>query len=284
MKLLLHVNYCEGEGKLEEFFALADRLGVDGVELRMRYKFKDMTQEQYRARVEQYKQTHPEKELVFGGMVPYCRGNADEVKLEQDFCMDACNWAARFCGTKLLNFFTGAILNPVVEWRPGEMHGSAIAGEDDYQRAAAGLRTMAEHVEKLGLLLALETHPGYLHDKAESCKKILDLCGHPATGINYDQGNSAMHKFGSKVNDYFDQLGDRICYAHLKNYCNVVCPNGMGYVYCNISDGIIDTRDVIRRLRGRLRSGMLAVECPRPCDKIYAAEQDVRYVRSLMDA
>ena len=49
MKVLLHVNYVEGPGDcLERLFALAARVGCDGVELRWKYRYDDRTQEDFR--------------------------------------------------------------------------------------------------------------------------------------------------------------------------------------------------------------------------------------------
>ena len=250
----------------------------------MKYAFKDMDQKQYLDRLAKYKQDNPEKELVFGSLVPYCRGTADEIKEAEEYCLHFFDWAAKNCGTKVINFFTGAILNRQAEWRPGELHGSAIATEDDYRRASEGLRKMAEAAERCGILLALETHSGYLHDLAPSCRKLLDLCGHPAAGINYDQCNMSLHKFGSTPDDIFGTLGDRIYYAHFKNYANVICRSGaQAYRLCRLSDGELNTRLILKRLAGKLRSGLLALECPGGGDRIYAAEQDIRYMRRLME-
>ena len=39
MKILLHVNYYEGKGRLRSLFELASQYGYDGVELRWKYAF-----------------------------------------------------------------------------------------------------------------------------------------------------------------------------------------------------------------------------------------------------
>ena len=284
MKVLLHVNYCEGEGRLEDLLKLAGGLPYDGIEFRMKYAFKDMDQAQYRDRLARYKQENPENELVFSATVPFCRGTADEIKEEKDFCLDFFEWASKTCGTKVINFFTGAIINRQADWRPGELHGSAIATEEDYQRASAGLREMAEAASKHGILLALETHSSYLHDLVPSCRKLLDMCGHPAAGINYDQCNMSLHKFASQPSDVFSELGDKIYYAHFKNYANIICRSGSpAFMLCRLSDGALNTRAILKQLAGKLRSGILALECPGGGDRIYAAEQDIRSMRRLME-
>lgn len=285
MKVLLHVNYCEGEGRLEEMLKLADSLPCDGIEFRAKYRFNDLTQQQYQDRLARYKQEHPEKELVFSGTIPYCRGTDAEIRKERDFLLPFFDWAAGNCGTRVINFFTGTLINSLAGWGPGEFNGSGIASEEDYRRSADGLREVAEAAGKFGMLVALETHSCYLHDRAESCRKLLDLCGHPGAGINYDQCNMSLNKFGSSPDEIFAQLGDKICYAHLKNYTKVVSRSGgpMSYAICRLGDGALNTRDILRRMAGLLRSGMLALEYPSPGDGFYAAEQDLRYMHRLMD-
>ena len=285
MKVLLHVNYWEGEGRLERLLKLADSLPYDGIEFRAKYRFADLTQQQYQDRLARYKQDHPEKELVFSGSVPFTRGTADEIRKERDFCLSFFDWAAKNCGTKIFNFFTGPVVNQLTGWGPGEQNGSAIATEDDFRRTAEGLREMAEGAKKNGMLLALETHNNYLHDLADPCRKLLDLCGHPAAGINYDQCNMSLHKLGSKPEDIFSKLSDKIYYAHLKNYFSMVSRNAPGPIYtiCRLSDGVLDTRSILERLAGLLKTGMLALEYPAKGDGIYAAEQDIRYMRRLIE-
>ena len=53
MKTLLHVNYHEGAGRLDNLFKIASKYGYDGVELRWRYRFADYDQASYQAKVAQ---------------------------------------------------------------------------------------------------------------------------------------------------------------------------------------------------------------------------------------
>ena len=105
MKTLLHVNYFEGKGRLQEFLDLAVKAGYNGVELRWKYRFDDMTQEEYQKFIAAWKSAHPEMEIVFGGCVKYCRGAADEVKADEAAYLEFLNWASKECGTKVMNFF-----------------------------------------------------------------------------------------------------------------------------------------------------------------------------------
>ena len=92
MKTLLHVNYFEGKGRLQEFLDLALKAGYNGIELRWKYRFDDMTQAEYTNMIANWKSAHPEMEIVFGGCVKYCRGAADEVKADEVIIDSLMDW------------------------------------------------------------------------------------------------------------------------------------------------------------------------------------------------
>ena len=282
MKTLLHVNYFEGKGRLREFLDLVLNAGYDGMELRWKYRYDDMTQEEYQKFLAAWKSAHPDKEIVFGGAVPYCRGKADEVKSAEEAYLKFLEWAAKECGTKVMNFFTGDIQPEGVVWTDYAHNGSGGADEGDYERSAAGLRTVGDAAAKLGILIALETHNAYLHDIASACRKLMDLTAHDAVGLNYDQGNIILNPNGEGIPQVFETIGDKIYYAHLKNMLMIRKTDG-AYCCCRLSDGHIDTTEVLRRLNGTLRSGMFAVEYPNTGDGIYAAFKDMEYIKFIRD-
>ena len=98
-----------------------------------------------------------------------------------------------------------------------DRHGSAIATEEQYAKAATGLRRVGDEAAKRGILLALESHNCYLHDTIPSCRKLMELTNHPSVGINYDQGNILLNSKGGTIDDAFRELDGKIYYAHLKN-------------------------------------------------------------------
>ena len=283
MKTLLHVNYFEGNGRLEEFLDLSLKAGYDGVELRWLYRFEDMTQAEYQNFIAAWKNAHPEKEIVFGGVLDYCRGEADKVRKDEESYLEFLNWATKECGTKVMNFFTGAIMPENVVWTDYAHNGSGAAAEDDYERAAAGLKTVGAEAEKLGVLIALETHNAYLHDLADPCRKLLDMAGCDAVGVNYDHGNIIINPNCNSIQKVFDTVGDKIYYAHLKNMLIISKTPDRSYCGCRLSDGHINTTEVMRHLKDTLRSGMFAVEYPNTGDGIYAAFKDMEYIKFIKD-
>ena len=285
MKVLLHVNYVEGPGDcLERLFALASRAGCDGVELRWKYRFQDRTQEEYCALVADLKQRYPEMEIVFGGNIPFCRGEEAEIARELEAYGKFLEWAKKTCDTKVMNFFTGNIFPASGGYGVGAMHlgGSAIACDADYERAAAGLRQVGDMAAPLGIKLALETHNGYLHDIATACAKLMEMTAHDAVGINYDHGNIVLHKDGEAIDKVFELLPEKIYYAHLKNMLLSPLPGGcQSYAVTRLSDGYIDQYRVMQNLKKYLKTDMIAIEYPCPGDGIIAALKDMEYINFL---
>ena len=283
MKTLLHVNYFEGKGRLREFLDLAVKAGYSGVELRWKYRYDDMTQAEYQNFMAAWKSAHPEMEIVYGGCVKYCRGAADEVKADEAAYLEFLNWASKETGTKVMNFFTGDIQPEGVVWTDYAHNGSGGADEGDYERSAAGLKVVGAEAEKLGILIALETHNAYLHDLVAPCRKLLDMTNCDAVGLNYDQGNIIINPNTDPIPKVFETVGDKIYYAHLKNMLIISKTDNRAYCGCRLSDGHINTTEVMRRLKECLRSGMFAVEFPNTGDGIYAAFKDMEYIKFIKD-
>jgi sugar phosphate isomerase/epimerase len=277
MKVLMHVNYYEGPGKLDKLFKLAQDNFYDGVELRWKYNFPDMTQIQYQEKVAKLKQQYPEFEIVFGGAVDFCRGTEAEVKKETEAYLEFLEWAKVNCDTKVMNFFTGGLVAKGVEYIEFDKNGSNIATEEDYQKSAAGLKIVGDKAAQLNILIALETHNCYLHDLATPSKKLMDLTNHSAVGMNYDHGNILINSNGESIDQVFELLDGKIYYAHLKNimvYKNV-------YLVTRLEEGHIDTMHVTDKLRNNLKSDMVTLEYSAPGDGIIAAKRDMEYMRFI---
>jgi sugar phosphate isomerase/epimerase len=284
MKILLHVNYYEGKGRLHKLFELARQYGYDGVELRWKYAFDDFNQIAYLQEVAALKSKYPEMEIVFGGVVDFCRGKKDEVEKVTGEYLDFLGWAAKECGTRVMNLCTGVLVADKGDYYAFHSNGSAMASDNDYERAAAGLRIVGDMAATKGILIALETHNCYLHDTATSCNKLMELAHHDAVGLNYDHGNIFINRNGESIADVFNLIGCKIYYAHLKN---LLKPAGMalpgGFAPTRLKDGHINNREIVGRLQDSLRSGMLALEYPCSGDGILAVKEDMEYMRSLKE-
>ena len=278
MKVLMHVNYCEGPGTLDTCFARADRFGYAGIELRWRYQFKDLeNQDQYKAKVAGLKQKYPHLELVFGGNVRMQRVEPDVTKADIEEYGRFLAWAHKECGTTLMNAQTGPIVGPENDWRNPGINGSAISTDKDYEDAVKGLRTIGDMAAELGMKIALETHGCYLHDIGASSKKLMDLTAHDAIGINHDQGNIILNTHGEKLQEVFDLLQGKIIYAHVKN---AVVVKGQ-YVPMPLKYGAIDTPKAIAYYRS-INLPMICTEVPGVGDKLNAAREDIEYVNWIL--
>lgn len=278
MKVLLHVNYYEGAGKLDELFRIAHKFAYDGVELRWKYQFDDMNQDEYRNKLVALKSQYPDFEITFGGMVDFCRGKETEVKADTAAYLEFLEWSKKELDTRVMNLFTGTLMDKDIEPRLWHLHGSGMADEGDYERAAAGLKIVGDKAAELDMLISLETHNMYLHDLAKPCKKLMDMTRHDAVGINWDQGNILLNKNGETIDEVFELLDGKIYYAHLKNM--LVSGHEM-YMITHLDQGHIDTLHAMRKLKSNLKSAMLAVEYPAPGDGVIAAKRDMEYMKYL---
>ncbi|MFA6714185.1 MAG: TIM barrel protein [Victivallales bacterium] len=278
MKVLLHVNYYEGPGRLDELFRIADKFGYDGVELRWKYRFSDMNQDEYRNKLVALKSQYPDFEITFGGMINFCRGKESEVEAETANYFEFLEWTKKELDTKVMNFFTGPLLVEDADYAEFHVHGSGMAEEGDYEKAAAGLRKVGDKAAELGMLISLETHNGYLHDLAKPSRKLMDMTGHDAIGINWDHGNILLNRNGESIDEVFDLLDGKIYYAHLKN---VLVYRKQLYLVTHLEQGHIDTMHAVRKLKDNLKSGILAVEYPAPGDGVIAAKRDMEYMKYI---
>jgi sugar phosphate isomerase/epimerase len=277
MKTLLHVNYYERPGGLDELFKIAKEFGYDGVELRWKYHFSDMSQKEYEKKIISLKKEYPEFEITFVGVIDFCRGKTSIIEQETAEYLDFMEWAKVELNTKVMNFFTGMLVNNEIDLLKFYLHGSKLALNDDYERSANGLRNIGAKATELDILIALETHNCYLHDLPDSSRKLLDMTNHSAIGMNIDYGNIFLNKNKSSISETFKILDGKIYYAHLKN----VLISGEQFMITHLNQGDINNMDFLYLLKDRLKSGMLTLEYPSHGDGIIAAKKDMEYLKFL---
>ncbi len=279
MKVLLHVNYFEGAGKFDTLFKLIRVNGADGVELRAT-RYYDMDKAGYRALVEELKQKNPDLELAFGYPLHFSSVDAETQKREFAEFVEFIDWAGAKVGTTLLNLFTDALFDPKQTYWHYDKYGSAMADDALFARHAAGLTAVGRELEKRHMLGALETHNCYIHDLAKPCRKLLDLIGSDAIGINYDHGNIFLNRNGESIPEVLEILKGRIYYAHLKNLMKT---QDWQYMATHLDAGHIDTYQVLAGLKNELKSGMFAIEYACTGDGVIAARRDMEYIRYLRE-
>lgn len=75
---------------------------------------------------------------------------------------------------------------------------------------------MLDKLQEYGTRFAVEVHPNNLIYDIYSAKRAIELAGgHPALGINLDPGN--LMYVGVGVEEFIDELHDRIYFVHLKD-------------------------------------------------------------------
>jgi sugar phosphate isomerase/epimerase len=279
MKVYLHVNYCEGPGKLDTLFDIAQRNTYDGVELRYKYRFPDLNQEQYLQKVLALKNRYPALDIYFQGMVNLYRDDTDAINRELDEYIAFLAWSQRHLGTRIMNFSTGTLIRPGGNYNDFDQNGSGMATEADYGKTARSLRRIGDAATALGMRVALESHNCCLHDLAASCRKLMDATAHDAIGINYDHSNILINKKGETIEQVFALIGDKIYHTHLKNMLVVKDV----YLVTHLDQGQINTCEILRRLRDGGYRGELCVEYPWPGDGVIAAKRDKEYIDYLQD-
>lgn len=277
MKVLLHVNYYEKPGGLDELFAIAKEFGYNGVELRWKYHFEDMNQQEYQEKVVSLKKKYPEFEITFGGNIDFCRGEDEAIEKETAEYLQFMEWAKAELNTKVMNFFTGTLVNKEADYYQFHINGSTLAVKEDYERSAKGLKIIGDKAAELDMLIALETHNCYLHDLPAPSRKLMDMTNHNAIGMNLDYGNIVLNKNNISLSESVDILDGKIYYAHLKNALIF----DKTFMITHLDQGCINNMDFLNLLKNNLKSGLIALEYPNSGDGIIAAQRDMEYVKSI---
>jgi sugar phosphate isomerase/epimerase len=177
-----------------------------------------------------------------------------------------------------MNLFTGLMISSESSQFEFDRNGSAIATDLHYKRSAEGLRILGDKAASLGMTIALEMHNNYLHDLPDSCRKLMDMVGHDAVGLNYDHGNIRSNKNGCSISEVFNTVGDKICYVHLKNF--LFSNNGIR-MGTHLEAGHIDNFELLMRLKSHGYEGPVTTEYPFSGDGFVAAKRDKEYLDYL---
>jgi sugar phosphate isomerase/epimerase len=117
----------------------------------------------------------------------------------------------------------------------------------------------------------------YIHDTPEATRKLVDLIGSPNFGINMDYGNTVYFPDFPAVEDAIDIYGDKLFYTHLKNSV----PKVGGRTPVALSEGEINHRLYLKKLREVGFEGPIGIEAPRPGDRVWFAQKDLEYYKAV---
>ena len=291
-KIIMHINYaergfgCVGTQTIDDICRFAAKTGFDGIEFRGAIP-KDLSVLSFREYAEQIaagKKKYGLSEILFGIGVRECINSDREVR-ERDVAetIEKAKIAREVCECNVCNTYSAWITSPISTTpTPGyEFHGSAASKPEQWEMIADAYRRIGEELAKIDLRFAFETHMNYVHDLPAQAKKLVDMIDSPMVGINMDYGNTFLFPTRPTFEEAIDLYGEKLFYVHLKNYTTVA--GASKKLATALSDGEINHRAYLEKLRDVGYTGPIAVEAPRPGDRLWFAKCDLAYVKSLME-
>lgn len=282
--LYLHITYVEHLVSFEEIFRTAAELNFDGIELRQRPIGYTGTQETYLDELTRAFEKFPLQGVSFGyPCVNLMQSDAEARLRDVEAAADFYREASKRFPVHVVNAFTGNLHNPCKElpYLPYQNHGSAIATEAQWKQAVDGFKPLVEVAQQCGFRFAFETHGHYLHDTIDSARMLcerIDAPGH--VGILLDYPNLTLFPKHPTMEEAIQQTGDLLFYVHLKN---LLLPPNVHVQVSALGAGIFNIRQQLELLTKAGFSGPLAIESPRPGDRIHFLKEDVAYYRSLVE-
>lgn len=282
LPIIMHVNYCEQGQTIPEMCKKAAAWGFDGIEFRRRRRGVDETPEEYVEAIAKSAEQSGLKRVLFGGPgLDLMTDDADARKAQVEEGLKFYRLASTRVDLTVCNIMAGTLRNPDsgIPYSEYHRHGSGIATEDHYRWAAEGFKELGALAEELGFKLAFEIHMGYLHDLPGPTAKLLDMIGSPAVGANLDYGNMVYFPKCPSLSETISTLGSGLFMVHLKNSM----PSGNGRNAVGLGDGIINHREYLRLLKESGFDGPICIEAPRPGDREWFAQQDIAYLKSVLE-
>lgn len=285
LPIIMHVNYCEQGQTIPDMCRKAVTWGYDGIEFRRCRRGVDETLEQYLDAIAKAAEETGLKHVLFGGPgFNMMTSDAAVRKAEIKEGLRFYKLATERMKLTVCNTSSGALSKKdpsAPAWRY-DLSGSGAAGEEHYQWAAEGFRELGALAESLGIKLAFETHMGCLADLPQPTKKLLDMIGSPAVGANLDFGNMVYFPNPPSLSAAISTLSRRIYMLHLKNVYSVNLDDRKVMIPCALGDGIINNREFMNLLRADGFNGPICIEAPRQGDREWYAQEDIRYLKSVL--
>ena len=288
--IILHINYLEvaggsfGKRSIDDVCKFAADLGYNGIEFRGDApKDLNLSFREYAEQIAKGKKKYGLNEILFSIGMGKC---TDPDKSVRDTMiaevLEKAAIAREVCETNVCNTSTNWIASPD-KTIPGDRyhcHGSVVATENDWTMTAEAYQQLSAGLEKIGIKFAFETHMGYIHDLPATAKKLVDMIGSPAVGINLDYGNTVYFPTRPSLEEAIDQCGDKLYHLHLKN--SVWIPGTEYRMATSLGEGEINHRAYLDKLASIGYTGTISIEAPRPGDRPYFAKEDMAYLRDVL--
>lgn len=280
--IIMHVNYCEQGQTVEEICQKAVTWGFDGVEFRRKRSGVNESVEEYLDSIEKGVRKTGLKAVIFGGPgANLSDPDSDKREVEIEEMTNFFKLASRRFNLSVCNTMAGGLFNSdkSIPYSEYDKHGSFTAAEEQWKWAAEGFKVLGKLAEELGFRFAFEAHMNYIHDLPAAARKLVDMIGSPAVGVNLDYGNTVYFKNIPSLKEAINQVGDKLYYVHLKNSVGLRdgsrFPTGLG-------EGEINHREYIKLLKTTGYKGPVCIEAPRGGDREWYAKQDIAYIKSVI--
>lgn len=199
MKLSFATLGCPG-WNIEQVAANAKTMGFDGVELRG-VKGEHIGSDETPEELKKIKKLFKDSGVEIAAIMGYSTFTIDDLAKREESISMAISFleTAHNIGCPVLRIFGG-------------MHSTQLDREGNIKRVAEGIRRVADHAERLGVKLALETHDDWC--KGENLAGVLKGVGSPALGICWDVGNSF---FTEPLEKTYESVKGHIFHVHFKD-------------------------------------------------------------------
>ena len=292
-KVIMHINYAEvfsdsyGKKTVDDICRQAAEIGFDGIEFRggLPKELESLSFKEYANQIAEGKKEYGLSEILFGISVRSCTSE-DKEEREKNIAeaILKAKIANDVCGTTVCNTLGSPIKSSIPTASKGacEFHGSAVATQRDWDLTVEAFSKIGREIEKIGMRFGFETHPKYIHDTPEMSKKLVDIIGSSAIGINMDYGNTVYFPGHPSVEEAIDIYDDKLFYTHLKNSTPI--PGTRARMATSLGDGEINHRAYLAKLKEIGYTGPIGVEAPRGGDRAWFAQQDFNYLKSVIDS
>jgi sugar phosphate isomerase/epimerase len=281
--VIMHITYCEQGQTIAEICRKAAGWGFDGVEFRRRRIGVEETQESYLDQIEAGVRASGLRHVLFGYPGPLLtREDAAEREREVKEAVSFYRHVAGRFGVRTVNLLTGGMHNPDqrISYFDYTKHGSFIASDKQWQWQVKGCQDLADGLSDLPMKFGFETHMVYLHDTIDAVKKLVRLIGRPSIGLNLDYANIVEFSEHPSLEDALESVRGILHLVHLKNSASVRAAPGR--VATGLSEGDINTRQLLRTLETMGYQGPLCLEGPRAGDREWFAQTDIAYLKRLL--
>ena len=134
--------------------------------------------------------------------------------------------------------------------------GSAQASEETWKKVVAEAQETADRGARMDLMFAIEMHDNSLADTGASARRLVEEIGRDNMRINFQIGTTTEDPPMERL----EAVLPYVVHVHCQNYLELLTNNRQKLQRVPLSEGVVDYRPLIERLRESGYDGCLAVE------------------------